>query len=209
MKKITLPCLALLLGPAAAFASTVEIDWSGQISDSSLSDTSVSGVIDINTDLLPTPDAGNPPGVTSFSGAGYLQSSVLWTGGTFLPEPAGSSGSNSLYIDTNIVQCNISDSSTYTDSFGTGHTALLSLNLSGLDQLATSLGLGTFGGVPFTGGGFFADFTDEGGFGEQFTVDSAVVKSQVMPAPEIDPSSAFTGLTLLAGALAVYRGRRG
>jgi hypothetical protein len=30
----------------------------------------------------------------------------------------------------------------------------------------------------------------------------------IMPAPEVDPTSALTGLTLFAGALAVLRGRR-
>jgi len=41
-----------------------------------------------------------------------------------------------------------------------------------------------------------------------FAVHPQVRTSDTMSAPEIDPASAMAGLTLLAGGLAVLRGRR-
>ena len=65
MTKAKMSLLALLLVPAATFATTVDVDWTGQIAayeangsayPQTLSDTSVSGVFTIDTDLLPAAD---------------------------------------------------------------------------------------------------------------------------------------------------------
>jgi hypothetical protein len=210
MKITKLPLLALLLAPALTFADTVSINWTGQIDEyavqgipQSLSDTSVSGVITVNTNLLPAADQ-NPPGIVSFGGSGYLQSSVQWAGGLFQPEPAGSSGSNSLALDTTANSvCLITDSSTYFDAGGTFYAPSLSFMFNGLDQLGTSLGLGSFGSA-FSGGGQFSDVIDdtsgEYNFVASFTVDQVSVSSVPVPVPE--PNSALSALTLLAGVLA-------
>jgi hypothetical protein len=226
MKKAKLSYLALLLAPAATFAATVSIDWTGKIDPyaatagsgypQSLSDISVSGVFSFNTDLLPTPDAGNPPGVVSFGGSGYLQSNVHWAGGLFQSEPTGSSGSNSLYIDTVQNRCTITDSGTYVDALGSPHLPLVSLNLTGLDQLATSFGAGSPGSTAgsVSGSGIFGDSTLDTmeGFVAAFTEDSIAVTvspgSNPVAAPEIEPACGISALTLLAGVLAVIRGRR-
>jgi hypothetical protein len=187
--------LALLLVPAVTFASTVAVDWTGQIEGyeaagsvypPTLSDTSVSGVFTINTDLLPMPDSGNPPGVVSFTGSGFLTSSVHWSGGPFAAEPYGSVGSNSLSIDAITDQCTIQDSSTYVDGSGTVHQAILSLDVTGL--LAESLG----GGFPghssgVSGSGYFADVTEEEsptGFAAAFVTDSVKLQPVSVPEPE-------------------------
>jgi hypothetical protein len=211
MKTTKLPLLALLLAPALTFADTVSINWSGQIGEydavgsafpQTLSGTSVSGVITVNTGLLPAADQGNPPGIVSFSGSGYLQSSVQWAGGLFQPEPAGSSGSNSLALDTSANSvCTINDGSTYTDALGTFYSPSLTFTFNGLDQLGTSLGLGSFGSA-FSAGGQFSDVVqDTSGDVEavlaSFTVDKVSVSRVSVPAP----SSTLSALTLLAGVL--------
>jgi len=211
MKKTKLPLLALLLAPALTFADTVSINWTGQIDGynaqgsafpQSLSDTSVSGVITVNTNLLPAADEGNPPGIVSFSGSGYLQSSVQWAGGLFQPEPAGS-GSNTLALDTtsNSV-CTINDGSSYTDALGTFYSPSLTFTFNGLDQLGASLGLGSFGSA-FSGGGQFSDvIEDTSGDVEAFVASFTVDKVSVSPVPVPEPNSALSALTLLAGVLA-------
>jgi hypothetical protein len=222
MKRTKLPLLALLLAPALTFADTVSINWTGQIQiddynasgsafPQSLSDTSVSGVITVNTDLLPPADQPTPPGIVSFGGSGYLQSSVQWAGGLFLPEPAGISGSNTLALDTtsNSV-CTINDFSTYTDALGTSYSPLLTFTFNGLDQLGTSLELGSFGSAFSAGGQFSNVITDTSGdveadFSASFTVDNVSVSRVSVPAPSSTP----TALTLLAGVLTMaIRGRR-
>jgi hypothetical protein len=208
--------LTLLLAPTAAFSETVAIDWSGQIDSyaaagsvypPSLSDTSISGVFTFNTNLLPPPDAGNPPGVVSFTGSGFLQSSVQWSGGPFAAEPPGSAGSNSLYIDSTQDLFTIQDSSTYTDAFGISHQALLYLNVSGL--LASIAG--SPGGT--SGSGLFGDVTvpsdDSGpqGFEATFITDSVSVKTVGVPEP--DTLSLGVGMLLALGVALVRRRRLG
>jgi hypothetical protein len=215
MTRTKMLLLTLLLAPAAAFAETVAVDWSGQIDayaaapgssyPQTLSDTSLSGVFTFNTNLLPPPDAGNPAGVVSFTGSGFVQSTVQWSGGTFTPEPPGSTGSSSLYIDTNADECTIQDSSTYMDALGIPHQAVLSLDVSGLIA-ATATG-SSFGTV---GSGYFWDLTTPadgsapGGFEAFFTTDSVSVKVGV-PGP--DTASLSVGM-LLAVMVALIRGRR-
>jgi hypothetical protein len=213
MKRTKLPLLALLLAPALTFADTVSINWTGQIDayyavgsafPQSPSDTSVSGVITVNTNLLPAADQGNPPGIVSFSGSGYLQSSVQWAGGLFQPEPAGSSGSNSLSLDTTANSvCTINDGSTYIDALGTFYSPSLNFTFNGLDLLGTSLGLGSFGSA-FSGGGQFYEAIDDtnGDTEAQFFADFTVDKVSVSPVAVPEPDSALSTLTLLAGVLA-------
>ena len=216
MTRTKMLLLTLLLAPVAAFAETVEVDWSGQIDAYAaapgssypqiLSDTSVSGDFTYNTSLLPPPDAGYPDGVTSFTGSGFLQSSVQWSGGPFAAEPPGSTGSNSLYIDTIGDECTIQDSSTYMDSLGTQHQALLYLDVTGL-LAATAAGSsdGTLGT------GYFWDLTAPtdgsapSGFEAFFTTDSVTEKAVAVPGP--DSASLGVGM-LLAVMVALMRGRR-
>jgi hypothetical protein len=214
MTKTKMLFLTLLLAPAASFAATVTVDWSGQIDaygaagsvyPQTLSDTSISGVFTFDTNLLPPPDAGNPAGVVSFTGSGFLQSSVQWSGGPFAAEPFGNAGSNSLYIDTTQDLCLIQDSSTYMDGMGTMHQALLSLNVTGL--LAAS-SAGSAGGT--SGSGFFGDVTvpsddsEPEGFQALFTTDSVTV--QPVSVPEPDTASLSVGM-LLVIMVALIRGR--
>src|SRR5260370_42257737 len=88
---------ALLLLPAFANADTISIDWTGQIvsygatPDSGfpqgpLSTSAISGNLTYDTSLLPAPDAGNPPGVFSFSGGGLIQSTAPWGRRGVLPD---------------------------------------------------------------------------------------------------------------------------
>lgn len=208
MKRTRLLTLVLLLAPALTFADTVTIDWTGQINgyrstdpspypSTPPSDTSVSGVITLNTGLLPAPDLFNPPGVVSYSGSGFLQSSVQWAGGPFQAEPPGSILYNSLYIDGGNNLCSVYDNGTYLDSFGVPHAALLSLDLVGPSPLAILTG----SGVGFTGNGLFGDVTNDqagNGFVVQVSVDSVTVANT--PATSVDePGTA--ALTLLAGGL--------
>lgn len=208
MTKTKMSLLALLLVPAATFATTVDVDWTGQIAayeangsayPQTLSDTSVSGVFTINTNLLPAPDAGNPLGVLSFTGSGFVQSSVHWSGGPFAAEPFGSTGSNSLSLDINQNVCTIQDSSTYLDALGTTHQAVLSLSVMGL------LGFASPGGT--SGSGFFADVTVPGdeGFVAAFSTDSVSVKTVDVPEP--DTLSLSVAMLLVVG-VALIRGRR-
>lgn len=213
MTRTKMLLLTLLLAPAAASAATVVVDWSGQIDayaaapgssyPQTLSDTSISGAFTFNTNLLPPPDAGNPAGVVSFTGSGFMQSTVQWSGGTFTPEPPGSSGSSSLYIDTNADECTIQDSSTYMDALGIPHQAMLNLDVSGLiAATATGFSVGT------VGSGYFWDLTTPsdgsapGGFEAFFTTDSVTVG---VPGP--DTASLSVGM-LLAVMVAFMRGRR-
>ena len=211
MTKAKMSFLALLLVPAATFAKTVDVDWTGQIAayeangsayPQTLSDTSVSGVFTINTGLLPAPDAGNPLGVLSFTGSGFLQSSVHWSGGPFAAEPFGSTGSNSLSLDINQNLCTIQDSSTYVDALGTTHQAVLSLSVMGLLGFVSS---GSAGGT--SGSGFFADVTVPGdeGFVAAFSTDSVTVKTVGVPEP--DTLSLSVAMLLVVG-VALIRGRR-
>jgi hypothetical protein len=204
MKRIKLPFFALLLAPALTFADTVFINWTGQIDDysalgsafpQSLSDTSISGVITVDTSQLPAADQGNPAGIVSFGGSGYLQSSVQWGGGLFQPEPPGSSGSNTLALDTTANSvCTINDNSTYTDASGAFYSPSLSFTFNGLDQLGTILGLGSFGSA-FSGGGQFSDVIQdtsgavEGAYVASFSVDNIKVVPVVgVPEPVCSPS---------------------
>ena len=218
MTKIKMSFLALLLAPAVTFATTVTVDWSGQIDaygavgsvyPQTLSDTSISGVFTFDTNLLPPPDAGNPPGVVSFTGSGFLQSSVQWSGGPFAAEPPGSSGSNSLYIDTtqNPDLVSIQDGSTYIDAVGTLHEALLNLNITGL-LAANSPGSTS----AISGNGFFEDVTvpsdnsDPQGFQAVYEADSISVHVQPVSVPEPDTASLSVGMLL--AVMVAWRGRR-
>ena len=219
MTKTKMSFLALLLAPAVTFAATVTVDWSGTIPidgygaagsvyPQTLSDTSISGVFTYNTNLLPPPDAGNQAGVVSFTGSGFLQSSVQWSGGPFAAEPSGSAGSNSLYIDTTHDLCTFQDSSTYMDGMGTMHQALLYLSVTGL--LAAN-SPGSAGEI--SGNGFFADVTvpsdnsDPQGFQAVFATDSVSVNVQPVGVPEPDTASLGVGM-LLAIVVASMRARR-
>jgi hypothetical protein len=219
MTKTKMVFLALLLAPAITFAQTVTVDWSGQIDyycaapgsvcPQTLSDPSVSGVLTFNTSLLPPPDAGNPAGVVSFTGSGFLQSSVQWSGGPFAAEPFGSTGSNSLYIDTTQDLCTVQDSSTYIDALGTTHQALLTLSVTGLFAASTS---GSAGDI--SGSGFFGDVTAPSdpsataeGFQAVFETESVSVNAQPVAVPEPDIASLSVGM-LLPIMVALMRGRR-
>jgi hypothetical protein len=215
MTKTKMSFLALLLAPAVTFAATVTVDWSGQIPDDgygaagsvypqSLSDYNVSGVFTFNTDLLPPPDALNPAGVVSFTGSGFLQSSVQWSGGPFAAEPAGSTGSNSLYINWTQDLCQIQDSSTYTDGLGTLHQALLELSVTGLLAAASS---GSADVLPGNSG-FFEDVTlpsdlNSQGFQAVFEADSVSVS-----VPEPDTASLSAAMLLAIGVASIRARRR-
>jgi hypothetical protein len=221
MTRTKIVLLTLLLAPAAASAATVEVDFSGQLDayavtpgssyPQTLTDTSVSGVFTFNTSLLPTPDAGNPPGVVSFSGSNFLQSSVQWSGATLSPEAPGSAGSNTLYIDTNAGLCTIQDDSTYMDALGIPHQAEIALNFSGL-SVARLLAPGSGGSLGVTSGsGDFFDLTSPtdgslpSGVEALFIPDSVSVKVVGVPGP--DSASLGVGM-LLAAMVAMIRVRR-
>ena len=218
MTRTKMLLLTLLLTPAAAFAETVAVDWSGQFIGyaaspgsgypQTLTDFSVSGVFTFDTNLLPPPDAGNPAGLFSFTGSGFLQSSVQWSGASFTPDVAGSTGSNSLSVDTIGDEVILQDSSSYTDSMGTQHQDTLSLDVFGLlaATLAgtsdTTLGAGTGGFSDFA---FPADGSAPGGVQAFFITDS--VTASVVSVPEPDTASLSVGM-LLAVTVAWIRGRR-
>jgi hypothetical protein len=217
MTRTKILLLAVLLAPAAAFAETVAVDWSGQIyayaaSPGSvyaptLSDTSVSGVFTFDTNLLPLPDAGNPAGVLSFTGSGFMQSSVQWSGGPFAADPSGSTGSNNLFIDTNADQVIIQDSSSYMDGLGTPHQALLSLTVNGLLAATSSGGtLGTLGYGDFYDLTAPADGSAPGGVEAFFTTDSVTVQAVAVPEP--DTASLSVGMLLAVMMVALIRRRR-
>jgi hypothetical protein len=216
MKTTKLPMLlALLLTPALALANTVAIDWSGQITaygsagsgfpQDPLSDTNVSGVINLNLDLLPTPDQGNPDGVVSFTGTDFLQSSTQWAGGSFQPHPAGADGSDNLYLDLLGGQCSITDSSVYVDDQGVTHLALVSLSLTGLPQFTPGQGFSF--GSDVTGSGVFGDSTADGeqGFIGEFQLDNIKLTTVSAPAPD---SAVLSLGMLLALMVALIRVRR-
>jgi hypothetical protein len=216
MKTTKLPLLfALLLTPAFTLANTVAIDWSGQITtyvsagstfpQAPLPESSVSGVFNLNLDLLPAPDPGNPAGVVSFTGTDFLQSSVQWAGGTFQPHPAGGVGSGSLYLDLLAGQCTITDAGGYVDSLGVAHLALVSLSLSGLPQFTPGQGLSFASDA--TGSGLFGDSTADGleGFVGEFQLDRIKVTTVGAPAP--DAAALSVGM-LLAIMVALIRVRR-
>jgi hypothetical protein len=220
MKKTQLPLLfALLLAPALTLANTVAIDWSGQIAgydsagsgfpQSPLSDTNVSGVINLNLDLLPTPDPGNPTGVLSFTGTDFLRSSVQWVGGNFQPD-ASIAESDSLYLDLPGGQCTITDSAIYLDGLGAAHLALVSITVMGLENFTPGQGPSFGGDVSGTGG--FADSTADGsqGFFSAVQLDSVrVTTSGPGPEPVPEPDAGSLGLgMLLAIIVARIRVRR-
>ena len=215
MKTTKLPLLfALLLTPALTLANTVAIDWSGQISaydsagsgfpQSPLSDTNVSAVINLNLDLLPTPDAGNPTGVVSFTGTDFLQSRVQWAGGTFQPDASGF-GSDSLYLDLLGGQCTITDSGVYFDDQGVGHFTLVSISLMGLLNFTPGQGPSFGGDVSATGA--FGDLNADGsqGFIGEVRLDSVKVTTVAVP----EPDAASLGVGMLLAIMVVWiRGRR-
>lgn len=221
MTRTKMLLLTLLLAPAASFAATVQVDWSGQLDayavtpgssyPQTLTDTNVSGVFTFNTSLLPPPDAGNPPGVVSFSGSGFLQSSVQWSGATLSPEAPGSMNSNLLFVDTNAGQSMIQDSSTYVDALGIPHESTIELGFSGL-SVASLLSPGHGGSLGVTGGsGEFFDLTSPtdgslpSGVEALFIPDSVSVK--VVGVPEPDSASLSVGM-LLAVMVVLIRQRR-
>jgi hypothetical protein len=215
MKTTKLPLLfTLLLAPALTLANTVAIDWSGQITvydsagsgfpQSPLSDTNVSAVINLNLDLLPTPDAGNPTGVVSFTGTDFLQSSVQWAGGTFQPDASGA-GSDSLYLDFLGGQCTLTDSGAYLDDQGVGHLALVSISLMGLLNFTPDHGPGFGGDV--TGTGVFGDSAADGSRGFISSVELDGIKVTTVAVPEPDAASLGIGM-LLAIMVARIRLRR-
>jgi hypothetical protein len=210
---------ALLLAPAVTWADMVSIDWTGQIDaygsvgsgfpSDPLLDTHISGVIDLDLNLLPAPDPGNPSGVVSFTGTDFLHSSAHWVGGTFQPHLPGGALSDSLYLDLLQGQSAITDSSTYIDGLGVAHQALLSLNLTG--SLPTMPGQ-TPGNL--TGSGTFADVSADGqggiseGFIGQFQLDYvSVAVGPTVGVPEPDMMS-LSVLMLLALTVALFRRRR-
>ncbi len=215
MKTTKLPLLfALLLAPALTLANTVAIDWSGQVAaydsagsgfpQSPLSDTNVSAVINLNLDLLPTPDAGNPTGVVSFTGTDFLHSSVQWAGGTFQPDASGA-GSDSLYLDLPGGQCTITDSGTYLDDQGLGHLAVVSISLMGLLDFTPRQGP-SFGG-DVSGVGVFGDSNADGSQGFFSEVQLDRVKVTTVAVPEPDAASLGVGM-LLALVVVWIRVRR-
>lgn len=216
MKTTKLPLLfALLLAPALTLANTVAIDWSGQIAaygsagsgfpQSPLSDTNVSAVINLNLDLLPTPDAGNPTGVVSFTGTDFLQSSVQWAGGTFQPDAPGA-GSDSLYLDLLGGQCTITDSGAYLDDQGVGHLALVSISLMGLLNFTPGHGP-SFGGDA-SGVASFGDSNADGSQGFIGEVQLDRVKVTTVAVPEPDTASLGVGMLLALIVVWIRVGRQ-
>jgi hypothetical protein len=214
MKTTRLPLLcALLLSPALALANTVSIQWTGQIDGygsvgsglppAPLSDPNISGVINLNLNLLLTPDAGNPFGVISFTGSDFLQSSIQWAGGLFQPTPPGATGSDSLYVDWLQGLCNITDQSVYVDSQGVAHEAVLSLNLVGPVQFTP--GQGASFGNDVVGSGSFGDTSADGGFLGQFEVDRATTSRVSVPGPDM---ASLAASMLLAVSVLLLRTQR-
>lgn len=80
-------------------------------------------------------------------------------------------------------------------------------------KICLALALITMAGVAFAGED--GDHGDESGsnkcvhfFGFEYCLPSEHHEPPLVSAPEIDPSSAMAGLTLMVGGLAVLRGRR-
>src|SRR5579872_146737 len=99
MTKTSLALASLLLLPAVSLADPVTIDWTGELvsytsTDGSIAPatTGISGSIFYDASVLPAPDAGNPPGVFSVTGADFLQATVNWGGGVFQTGIGGGDG---------------------------------------------------------------------------------------------------------------------
>jgi hypothetical protein len=206
---------ALLLLPALASATPVSIDWTGQIFNyvatpdsgfpqAPLSTNAISGNITYDTSLLPAPDAGNPPGVFSFTGDDFIHSTVQWAGGVFQPDIPGSTASDSLLIDSLQGEVTILDSGTYVDPLGNVHTALVSFDMLGLPDAFTST-LGADPGTPangtafVSGGGVFTDLTQ--GLIAPYQLDNATVS-----VPE--PGTLSLWAAALLGLVVMRRPRR-
>ena len=204
MTKTTMAVLSLLLVAPAAFGENVSIGWSGDIVDYAstpgsgaplvLDNEDLQGYVTFNTSLLPGPDSGVSPPLLSFSGSDLFHSTIQWDGGTFRSgfSHTGVDSENILF-NTVTDELTLSDDNTWTDSGGNTHDAQFTLDLTGYGKNAS-------------GSGSFLNVSSDAGYAADFQVEHVHVKT--VGAPEIDPGSALSALTLLAGCLTVIRGRR-
>jgi hypothetical protein len=211
MKKI-LGMVALMAAPIAANAQAVTIDFQGTIADASGIFAGYTGTITgtyvlnyFNAD--PTQSAGTPGsalGWQSYSAGAYVFSTaaVFLAGNDIYSDgPPGSSSDQSI-VQANPGQNLLAANQQQTDPND--------FTLSGLGITSTGTPW-SHEGLPVPGAGDQAS----GGIeveinGQQSVLNYSVTSLQVVPtrAPEIDPASAASGLTLLLGGLAVLRGRR-
>jgi hypothetical protein len=121
----------------------------------------------------------------------------------------GDVSADSLFIDTIHGQLSLTGSGAYLDAMGDSHSTLFIFGITGLpDALTASFGLGSGGGLTSSGGGNLLDINarTQGGYVAAYQIERLSVST--MAAPEMDATGTASALTLLAGCLAVARGRR-
>jgi hypothetical protein len=209
MKKI-LATIALMSAPIAVIAQPVTIDFQATIADASGIFAGDTGTI-TGSYLLNYSNAqqsggtvGSTLGWESLSGGGYVFSttSVFDAGQDIYSDGAPGAFSNQSLVLALPGQGFIAGNQQQTDAND--------FTLSGLS--VTSAGTPwSKKGLPVAGAGDVA----AGGFevminGVQSQLDYVVTSLKVAPraAPEIDPASTASGLTLLLGAMAVLHSRR-